>query len=59
MGLTFVLQGYDNIELKPNGSNEMLSVENMQEYINLTTLFTFTNTIYNQISSFREGFNIV
>lgn len=54
-----MLPGALNIELKPNGTNILLSMENLEEYIQLVTRFTLFDTINPQISAFREGINQV
>lgn len=59
MGISFVLPGYDNIDLKPKGKNILLDIENIEEYLHLVTDYTFSKTIKFQIAAFREGFNQV
>eukprot|EP01022_Parablepharisma_sp_SALTPOND_P018813 TRINITY_DN3126_c0_g1_i1.p1 TRINITY_DN3126_c0_g1~~TRINITY_DN3126_c0_g1_i1.p1 ORF type:complete len:844 (-),score=94.00 TRINITY_DN3126_c0_g1_i1:742-3273(-) len=59
LALTFVLQGYDNIELKHNGSNIPLTLENIAEYLDLTAHYTLYKTIVRQLTAFKEGFNLV
>lgn len=54
-----MLQGYDHIELKPNGSNTRLTLDNVWEYLELTAHFTLALTVSPQVSAFREGFNTV
>lgn len=55
--LSFVLPGYDNIELKENGKHIHVSLDNLQEYINLVLKFTLFQDI--QISAFKDGLNSV
>jgi len=57
--LSFVLQGYDNIELKQNGINTVLTLDNITEYLDLTVEYTLYRTVQPQIIAFREGFNSV
>jgi len=59
IGLTFILQGYENIELKYNGSNTYLSINNLNEYLELTAHFTLRKTLKRQLEAFKEGFNTV
>jgi len=58
VGLSFVLQGYDHIELKKGGKDIMLTMDNIEEYLDLTTLYTLYKTVYPQINAFKEGFEI-
>ena len=54
----FTFPGYE-IELKPNGKNILLSVTNVEEYINLIYDFIFYKGIIKVTEAFREGFNII
>ena len=56
--LYFTFPGYD-IELKPDGKNTLLSINNVEEYINLVYDFLFYKGIYNVTKAFKEGFNII
>jgi len=58
MMIVFQLQGY-NIELKIGGNNEILTIENIEEYIDLNILYTLYATIYKQLNAFRSGFESV
>lgn len=40
-GLCFTYPGYDYIELIPNGSSKDVSIDNVQEYIDLVLDYTF------------------
>eukprot|EP01022_Parablepharisma_sp_SALTPOND_P012544 TRINITY_DN1618_c0_g1_i1.p1 TRINITY_DN1618_c0_g1~~TRINITY_DN1618_c0_g1_i1.p1 ORF type:complete len:1441 (+),score=186.83 TRINITY_DN1618_c0_g1_i1:639-4961(+) len=57
--LAFVLQGYDHIELKQGGKDILLTIDNIEEYLDLTTIHTLYKTIYPQIQAFKEGFETV
>jgi len=57
--LTFVLQGYDNIDLKANGSNIPLTIDNIGEYLDLTVYYTLYLTIASQIKAFTKGFSLI
>jgi E3 ubiquitin-protein ligase TRIP12 len=59
LGLSFILPGYDNIELKLNGKDTDVTVHNLQEYIDLVMHFTFHETIKVQLSAFKKGFNSI
>jgi E3 ubiquitin-protein ligase TRIP12 len=54
LNLGFTLPGYDEIELKPDGKQCMLSTENIEEYINLVSSSTLLQT--SQALAFRQGF---
>ena len=53
LNLGFTLPGFDEIELKPLGKMCMLSMENIEEYINLVTNCTLLQN--SQASAFRKG----
>jgi E3 ubiquitin-protein ligase TRIP12 len=57
LSLVFTLPGYDNIELKQNGKNEDVTLENLQEYIDLVMHFFFHETVKVQVQAFKKGFN--
>eukprot|EP00826_Nyctotherus_ovalis_P060185 TRINITY_DN8421_c0_g2_i1.p1 TRINITY_DN8421_c0_g2~~TRINITY_DN8421_c0_g2_i1.p1 ORF type:complete len:630 (-),score=192.75 TRINITY_DN8421_c0_g2_i1:163-2052(-) len=59
LGLSFVLQGYDSIELKADGSSVELTTENVGEYLSLTTYYTLNKTVSLQVNGFRNGFSLV
>lgn len=54
MHLTFTLPGYEHIELKPNGKNVFVTIENIEEYIVRATERTLLQTC--QAKAFRNGF---
>ena len=54
----FNFPGYD-IELKPNGSNILLCMKNIEEYVNLIYDYLFYKGINNITEAFKEGFNVV
>jgi len=41
----FTLPGYDEIEMKLDGKNEDVKLENLQEYIDLTMHYFFHETV--------------
>ncbi len=55
--LTFTLPGYPEIELKPDGKDTDVTVDNLQEYIDLTLHFMFHESLKIQIQAFKKGFN--
>lgn len=59
MGLNFTLPGYEEIELKQNGKAVDVTLENVQEYIDLVMDFTFHETLKLQLKAFKKGFNSI
>lgn len=57
LGLVFTLPGYDTIELKPNGKNITVSLHNLQEYIDLVTIFSIIQE--QQAKAFKEAINSI
>lgn len=45
LSLTFILPGFDNIELKLDGKDTDVTIHNLQEYIDLTMHYLFHETI--------------
>jgi E3 ubiquitin-protein ligase TRIP12 len=58
LDIYFVFPGYNNIELKPNGNDILLTMNNIEEYVNLIYDFLFYRGIDKCMQSFRKGFNI-
>ena len=54
--LSFCLQGVD---LVSNGENEIVSIDNVDDYLNLTLDFALESGIRKQMEAFRIGFNQV
>ena len=57
LDIYFTFPGYD-INLKPDGDNILLTMNNIEEYINLIYDFIFFKGINALINSFKEGFNM-
>ena len=55
--LHFVLPGYESIELVPNGSCTQVTIENLQDYIDLVCKGTLIQNP--QVYEFREGLNSI
>lgn len=51
--LTFTLPGYDDIELKPHGKDTIVTLNTLEEYINLVAEFTLMQNY--QAQAFRKG----
>ena len=59
LGLTFTFPGYEEIELKMNGKNTEVTIDNLQEYIDLILHFLFHDTVKIQLQAFKKGFNMI
>eukprot|EP00124_Ichthyophonus_hoferi_P001806 Ihof_evm6s105 gene=Ihof_evmTU6s105 len=57
--LDFTLPGYPDIELKPNGSNEPVTNENIGEYVALVVDWTLYEGVRLKMKAFYEGFAAV
>ena len=57
--LDFTLPGYPEIELMKNGKEIMLSIFNVDDYIERVLDATVGSGIKSQIDAFRKGFNKV
>jgi len=59
IGITFVLPGYNDILLKPAGSEVLLTIDNLEEYVNKLFDNVIGKGISQYINEFKKGFNIV
>ncbi|CAM6105259.1 unnamed protein product [Calypogeia fissa] len=57
--LDFTLPGYPDYVLKPGGSEEMVNLDNLHEYVSLVVDATVKTGIAAQLEAFRSGFNQV
>ncbi|XP_030211595.1 E3 ubiquitin-protein ligase HECTD1 isoform X1 [Gadus morhua] len=53
------VHGFSAVDLKPNGDDEMVTMENAEEYVELMFDFCMHTGIQKQMEAFREGFNRV
>ncbi|KAM9466848.1 E3 ubiquitin-protein ligase HECTD1 isoform 3-T5 [Clarias gariepinus] len=53
------VHGYSAVDLKPNGDDEMVTLDNAEEYVELMFDFCMHTGIQKQMEAFREGFNRV
>ena len=58
LDIYFIFPGYFNIELKPNGNDILLTINNIEEYVNLIYDYLFYKGIDKIVRSFKEGFNM-
>jgi E3 ubiquitin-protein ligase TRIP12 len=49
LSLSFILPGYDDLELKSDGKNTDVTLENLQEYLDLAMHYLFHETVKIQI----------
>uniref|UniRef100_A0A3B3V6I1 E3 ubiquitin-protein ligase n=1 Tax=Poecilia latipinna TaxID=48699 RepID=A0A3B3V6I1_9TELE len=53
------VHGFSAVDLKSNGDDEMVTVENAEEYVELMFDFCMHTGIQKQMEAFKEGFNQV
>ncbi|KAK7477746.1 hypothetical protein BaRGS_00031034 [Batillaria attramentaria] len=51
--------GFTGYDLKPDGENEVVTLDSIEEYIELVMDFCFNSGIRRQMDAFRNGFNMV
>ncbi|XP_073205042.1 E3 ubiquitin-protein ligase HECTD1 isoform X11 [Lepidochelys kempii] len=51
--------GFTAVDLKPNGEDEMVTMDNAEEYVELMFDFCMQTGIQKQMDAFRDGFNRV
>jgi len=59
MYIFYTLPGHDDIELVHDGKNTQLTLDNVQEYIDLVLHSTFYDCVNTQLQAFKKGFNSV
>ena len=59
LDLYFTFPGNNNIELKPGGEDILLTMKNIEEYVNLIYDFIFYRGIYRAVDAFKEGFCLI
>lgn len=57
--MQFTLPGYDDIHLVENGSEKVVTIENLDEYVELCSKYFLLETVRYQIATFREAFQKV
>ncbi|XP_072425083.1 E3 ubiquitin-protein ligase HECTD1 isoform X6 [Chiloscyllium punctatum] len=53
------VHGFTAVDLKPNGDDEMVTIDNAEEYVELMFDFCMHTGIQKQMDAFRDGFNRV
>ncbi|XP_044749275.1 E3 ubiquitin-protein ligase Ufd4 isoform X2 [Coccinella septempunctata] len=51
--------GYSSVELVPSGADIEVNIENIEEYVELTTSFCLEKGIARQMEAFKQGFTTV
>ncbi|UJR37286.1 hypothetical protein I4U23_029995 [Adineta vaga] len=59
LSLVFTLPGHSNIELKKGGKDCLVTIQNLDQYINLVVYWTLVEGVRRQFESFRDGFNSI
>ena len=59
LDLYFTFPGYNDIELKKGGADILLTMKNVEEYVNLIYDFIFYRGIDRAINAFKEGFCLI
>ncbi|CAF1012039.1 unnamed protein product [Adineta ricciae] len=59
LSLVFTLPGHPNIELKKNGKDCLVTIYNLDQYVNLVVHWTLIEGVRRQFESFRDGFNSI
>eukprot|EP00794_Sanderia_malayensis_P011042 gene11042-12207_t len=59
LSLDFVLPGYSHIELKKNGKDIPVTIDNLEEYIRLVVHWSLVDGVVRQMNAFKEGFETV
>ncbi|CAN8257322.1 unnamed protein product [Cochlearia groenlandica] len=57
--LGFAVPGYTDYDLAPRSNNDMVNLDNLEEYIKAIVKATVCNGIQKQVEAFRSGFNKV
>ena len=59
LDLFFTFPGNNEIELKKGGEDILLTMKNIEEYVNLIYDFIFYKGIYRAVNAFKEGFCLI
>ncbi|KNF05214.1 hypothetical protein PSTG_01838 [Puccinia striiformis f. sp. tritici PST-78] len=58
LALEFILPGYD-VEMKPDSSETLVTIDNIEEFIELVIYWTLSKGVNRQIEMFKAGFSMV
>ena len=59
LSLNFTLPGYPNIELRKNGSDVAVTIQNLDGYLQLVVEWLLREGVWRQMEAFKEGFDSV
>ncbi|XP_075057747.1 E3 ubiquitin-protein ligase TRIP12 isoform X9 [Mixophyes fleayi] len=59
LGLDFTLPGFPNIELKKGGKDTQVTIQNLDQYVQLVIYWALNEGVSRQFDSFRDGFESV
>ncbi|KAK3095400.1 hypothetical protein FSP39_014206 [Pinctada imbricata] len=59
LDLDFTLPGHPNIELKKNGKDILVTLENLEEYLQLVVHWSLVESVSRQFEALREGFEAI
>lgn len=59
LALGFTLPGYPTIELKKGGKDCLVTIQNLDQYVNLVIYWILVEGVRRQFESFRDGFNSI
>jgi hypothetical protein len=59
LGIYFVMPGNDSVELKEKGSGILVTIDNIEEYLQKLVEKYFADSVTPQIESFRKGFESI
>ena len=59
LDLYFTFPGYNEVELKEGGSDILLTMKNVEEYVNLIYDFIFYRGIDRVVNAFKDGFCLI
>eukprot|EP01117_Protostelium_nocturnum_P003254 TRINITY_DN1420_c0_g1_i2.p1 TRINITY_DN1420_c0_g1~~TRINITY_DN1420_c0_g1_i2.p1 ORF type:complete len:1554 (+),score=499.41 TRINITY_DN1420_c0_g1_i2:246-4907(+) len=59
LSLDFTVSGLNGVELQKGGSSKSVTIDNLDEYLDLNIKFQLKEGVERQLASFAEGFNYV
>ncbi|XP_018009792.1 E3 ubiquitin-protein ligase TRIP12-like, partial [Hyalella azteca] len=59
LSLNFTLPGYPNIELKKGGADICVTIDNLDQYLQLVVEWLLREGVWRQMEAFKEGFDSV
>ncbi|XP_046911812.2 E3 ubiquitin-protein ligase TRIP12 [Dermatophagoides farinae] len=59
LNIDFIMPGYPNIELRKGGKDMAVTLNNLENYIELVSCWSLMEGVTKQMEAFKEGFNSV